>query len=107
MRSATTNLPEGLLTVEAATFEVQPASAAALAEWAVGGGEGVGRQRLALAKLLAEAGDCHMTAEQLHAQSQGAGIRVSLATVYNTLHQFVRVLVPIGRVRPTREHQKC
>ena len=49
------------------------------------------RQRLALAKLLAEAGDCHMTAEQLHAQSQGAGIRVSLATVYNTLHQFTDV----------------
>ena len=49
------------------------------------------RQRLALAKLLAEAGDCHMTAEQLHAQSQGAGIRVSLATVYNTLHQFTEV----------------
>ncbi len=46
------------------------------------------RQRLALAKLLTEAGDCHLTAEQLHGQAQSAGIRVSLATVYNTLHQF-------------------
>lgn len=46
------------------------------------------RQRLALAKLLTEAGDCHMTAEQLHGQALAAGIRVSLATVYNTLHQF-------------------
>jgi Fur family iron response transcriptional regulator len=61
------------------------------------------RQRLALAKLLAEAGDCHMTAEQLHAQSQGAGIRVSLATVYNTLHQFTEagilreIVVDAGR----------
>ena len=61
------------------------------------------RQRLALAKLLAEAGDCHMTAEQLHGQAQGAGIRVSLATVYNTLHQFTEagilreIVVDAGR----------
>ncbi len=46
------------------------------------------RQRLALAKLLFEDGDCHVTAETLHAQAQGASIRVALATVYNTLHQF-------------------
>ena len=29
-----------------------------------------------------------MTAEQLHGEALAAGIRVSLATVYNTLHQF-------------------
>ena len=46
------------------------------------------RQRLALAKLLFEGGDRHITAEMLHAESQGLGIRVSLATIYNTLHQF-------------------
>ena len=46
------------------------------------------RQRLALAKLLFEKGDRHVTAEMLHGEAQGAGIRVSLATVYNTLHQF-------------------
>lgn len=46
------------------------------------------RQRLALAKLLFEKGDCHVSAEQLHGQALDAGVRVSLATVYNTLHQF-------------------
>ena len=46
------------------------------------------RQRLALAKLLFEGGDRHATAEILHAEAQAAKIRVSLATVYNTLHQF-------------------
>lgn len=46
------------------------------------------RQRLALARLLAEAGHCHMTAEELHRRALVHGVRVSLATVYNTLHQF-------------------
>jgi Fur family iron response transcriptional regulator len=47
------------------------------------------RQRLALAKLLFERGDRHVTAEQLHGEAVAAAVRVSLATVYNTLHQFV------------------
>ncbi len=61
------------------------------------------RQRLALAKLLTEGGDRHVTAEQLHAEAQHAGIKVSLATVYNTLHQFTaagllrEVVVEAGR----------
>lgn len=46
------------------------------------------RQRLALAKLLFENGDRHVTAEMLHAEAEAAGVNVSLATVYNTLHQF-------------------
>jgi Fur family iron response transcriptional regulator len=46
------------------------------------------RQRLALARLLLESGDRHITAEQLHGEAVGADIQVSLATVYNTLHQF-------------------
>ncbi len=47
------------------------------------------RQRLALAKLLFERGcDRHVTAETLHEEAQKSGARVSLATVYNTLHQF-------------------
>ena len=46
------------------------------------------RQRLALAKLLFEGKDRHVTAEQLHSEAHAANIRVSLATVYNTLHQF-------------------
>ena len=46
------------------------------------------RQRMALAKLLFEGEDCHVTAESLHAQATANRARVSLATVYNTLHQF-------------------
>lgn len=46
------------------------------------------RQRVALARLLLEKGDRHVTAEQLHGEASSAAIRVSLATVYNTLHQF-------------------
>jgi Fur family transcriptional regulator, iron response regulator len=46
------------------------------------------RQRLALARLLFENGDRHVTAEQLHGETAAAAIPVSLATVYNTLHQF-------------------
>lgn len=61
------------------------------------------RQRLALAKLLFDPGNRHITAEQLHAEAQGANVRVSLATVYNTLHQFTEqgllreVVVEAGR----------
>ncbi|MEM7223457.1 MAG: iron response transcriptional regulator IrrA [Pseudomonadota bacterium] len=46
------------------------------------------RQRLALAKLLFEKGDQHLTAEHLHNQAIANNVRISLATVYNTLHQF-------------------
>jgi len=46
------------------------------------------RQRLALARLLFEGGDRHVTAEHLHGEAEANSIRVSLATVYNTLHQF-------------------
>jgi Fur family iron response transcriptional regulator len=47
------------------------------------------RQRRALAKLLFAQGDRHVTAEQLHSEAVEAAIGVSLATVYNTLHQFI------------------
>jgi Fur family transcriptional regulator, iron response regulator len=47
------------------------------------------RQRLALARLLFEKGDRHVGAEELHGEALAAQIPVSLATVYNTLHQFV------------------
>jgi len=46
------------------------------------------RQRLALARLLFEKGDRHITADELHAEAEAGGVRVSLATVYNTLNQF-------------------
>lgn len=46
------------------------------------------RQRLALARLLFDGGQRHVTAERLHEEATSAGIGLSLATVYNTLHQF-------------------
>lgn len=61
------------------------------------------RQRLALASLLFAKGDRHVTAEQLHGEAQKARVPVSLATIYNTLHQFTEagllreVVVEAGR----------
>lgn len=49
------------------------------------------RQRLALARLLFEKGDRHVTADELRAEADAAGVGVSLATVYNTLNQFTQV----------------
>ena len=46
------------------------------------------RQRIALAELLFAKGDRHLSAEELHEEAQSAGVAVSLATVYNALHQF-------------------
>jgi Fur family iron response transcriptional regulator len=48
------------------------------------------RQRVELAGILFRDGDRHLTAENLHAEAQRAGVSVSLATVYNTLHQFTQ-----------------
>tara|TARA_B100000683_G_scaffold14135_1_gene14408 strand:+ start:94 stop:519 length:426 start_codon:yes stop_codon:yes gene_type:complete len=61
------------------------------------------RQRVALARLLLQQGPRHVTAEALHAEADAIGIPVSLATVYNTLHQFTeagllrQVVVAQGR----------
>jgi Fur family iron response transcriptional regulator len=49
------------------------------------------RQRVALGRLLYGAGDRHITAEVLHEEAVRAHVAVSLATVYNTLHQFTEV----------------
>ncbi len=46
------------------------------------------RQRMHLATLLFSRGDRHVTAEEIHAEALGESMSVSLATVYNTLHQF-------------------
>ena len=46
------------------------------------------RQRVALASLLFAEGDRHVTAETLHEEALACKVPVSLATVYNTLHQF-------------------
>jgi Fur family iron response transcriptional regulator len=46
------------------------------------------RQRVELASLLFKGQDQHVTAESLHEEVTGLGLKISLATVYNTLHQF-------------------
>jgi Fur family iron response transcriptional regulator len=46
------------------------------------------RQRIALGRLLFSNGDRHVTAEALHDEATREQIPVSLATIYNTLHQF-------------------
>lgn len=46
------------------------------------------RQRISLATILFGHGDRHVTAESLRDEAAKAGVRVSLATIYNTLHQF-------------------
>jgi len=46
------------------------------------------RQRVALGWLLFGKGDRHVTAEILFEEARGAKVPVSLATIYNTLHQF-------------------
>src|SRR3546814_12322755 len=55
------------------------------------------RQRITLAPLLFGSCDRHITAEQLHAEATAADARVSLATVYHTLHQFMDA-VPLREV---------
>ena len=58
-------------------------------DWLETAGLRATRQRVALAALLVGDGqNRHVTAESLHAASQGADERVSLATVYNTLRAF-------------------
>jgi Fur family iron response transcriptional regulator len=49
------------------------------------------RQRLALGWILFGKGDRHVTAEMLYEEATKARVPVSLATVYNTLHQFTDV----------------
>jgi Fur family iron response transcriptional regulator len=46
------------------------------------------RQRLALAELLFAHGNRHISAESLHDEATIQRVPVSLATIYNTLHQF-------------------
>ncbi len=68
-------------------MELSPIASEAL-ERLRGAGLRPTRQRLALARLLFAGGDRHVTAEQLHGEALASTIAVSLATVYNTLHQF-------------------
>ena len=65
--------------------ETSPADVAKLLR---GAGLRPTRQRVALAHLLFAGGDRHVTAETLHEEALARKVPVSLATVYNTLHQF-------------------
>ena len=49
------------------------------------------RQRMALGWLLFGKGERHLTAEALYEEATHAKVPVSLATIYNTLHQFTEV----------------
>jgi Fur family iron response transcriptional regulator len=49
------------------------------------------RQRMALGWILFGKRDRHVTAELLHEEAIQAKVPVSLATIYNTLHQFTQV----------------
>ncbi len=49
------------------------------------------RQRMALGWILFGKGDRHLTAEALYEEATRAKVPVSLATIYNTLHQFTEV----------------
>jgi Fur family iron response transcriptional regulator len=49
------------------------------------------RQRMALGWLLFGKGDRHLTAEILYEEASRAKVQVSLATIYNALHQFKEV----------------
>jgi Fur family iron response transcriptional regulator len=72
-------------------------------DWLKSAGLRPTRQRLGLGRLLFDGGNRHITAEQLHVEATEAGLRVSLATVYNTLNQFTaagllrEVVVESGR----------
>src|SRR6187200_1426720 len=62
------------------------------------------RQRMALGWILFAKGDRHVTAEMLYEEATRAKVPVSLATVYNTLHQFTDVgllrQVPLDGSKP-------
>lgn len=46
------------------------------------------RQRVSLAEILFAKGNRHVSAELLHEEALASRVPVSLATIYNTLHQF-------------------
>jgi Fur family iron response transcriptional regulator len=63
------------------------------------------QQRIALAGLLFGRGHRHVSAEALHGEAMQADITVSLATVYNTLHQFTEAgLLRQVVVEPARSY---
>jgi Fur family iron response transcriptional regulator len=63
------------------------------------------RQRVALGDLLFAKGNRHLTVEELHEEAVMAGVPVSLATVYNTLHQFTEAgMIRVLAVESTKTY---
>jgi len=63
------------------------------------------RQRIALARLLFSQGNRHVTAESLYQEAMATGSTVSLATVYNALHDFTnKGLLHEITIDPTRSY---
>lgn len=58
------------------------------------------RQRLTIGRLIKEGGSRHLTPDSLHQEALSQGMRLSLATVYNTLNEFAAAglvkRVPMG-----------
>lgn len=48
------------------------------------------KQRLALADLIWQGHDRHITPEMLCAEAKAAGLKLALGTIYNNLHQFTQ-----------------
>ena len=48
------------------------------------------RQRVQLSGILFAKGHRHLSADDLQAEAEAAGIHVSLATIYNALHKFTK-----------------
>jgi Fur family iron response transcriptional regulator len=82
------------MSADSNTFGAAPAlhtrrpDTAHLAQMLVAAGLRATRPRLALADLMFSQGDRHISAEMLLEEARQAGVAISLATVYNTLHQF-------------------
>jgi Fur family iron response transcriptional regulator len=74
--------------MDSASFKYVSPSAASVRQMLRSAGLRPTRQRLALASLLFAKGNRHVSAERLHEEAISARVPVSLATVYNTLHQF-------------------
>jgi Fur family transcriptional regulator, iron response regulator len=71
-----------------ASREIQPSGVPSVTEKLRNAGLRPTRQRVELAGHLFQGPDRHVTAESLHDEATRAGAKVSLATIYNTLHQF-------------------
>jgi hypothetical protein len=88
--TATLKLAGASLAEEVIADMSSPAKVANLADLLKSAGLRPTRQRVALGGLLFTGQDRHVSAEALHEEAQIAGCDVSLATVYNTLHQFTQ-----------------